>query len=141
MIKYSVYKKQQKDKFDKLPMKAAFGDRQFTEMMADWGLGTSKEDLAKIYSLGYGAYCLKKDAHLFEEFTEQSLKEDEEYFKNDEQLKDALIYEFGNYECGYTWNPYEALRALNYTKEELKTDERLNRIFNEAWNEYVEHLD
>lgn len=28
-------------------MKAAFGDKQFKEMMAEWGLTTSKEDLER----------------------------------------------------------------------------------------------
>lgn len=93
MIKYSVYKKRQQDEFNKLPMKAAFGDKQFEEMMASWGLTTSKADIAKIANLGYGAFCLAKDAHLFSEFTEKSLKEDEEYFKVDEQLEDAFLYE------------------------------------------------
>ena len=137
MLKYHVYKKQQQDKFNKLPMKAAFGDEQFKEMMAEWGLTTSEEDLAKITSLGYGAYCLNEDAHLFTEFTAQSLKEDEEYYKDDEQLEDAFIYEFGNHECGYTGNPYEALGALGMTKKEIDEDDRLKRIFLKSWHNYI----
>lgn len=141
MLKYVDYRKQQQEKFNKLPMKAAFGNEQFREMMAEWGLTTSDEDLKKIVSIEAGVYCLKEDAHLFDEFVEQSLKDDEEYLKDDDQLKDALIYEFGNHECGYTWNPYEALYALNLTKADLYKDERLARIFNQSWNEYTEHLD
>lgn len=52
-------------------MKAAFGDKQFKEMMTEWGLTTSKEDIEKIASLGGGAYCLKEDKHLFTEFAER----------------------------------------------------------------------
>ena len=47
-MKYVDYKAKQQKEFDKLPMKAAFGDKQFKEMMAEWGLTTSKEDLEKI---------------------------------------------------------------------------------------------
>lgn len=137
MIKYSVYKKRQQDEFNKLPMKAAFGDKQFKEMMASWGLTTSKADIAKIANLGYGAFCLAKDAHLFSEFTEKGLKEDEEYFNVDEQLEDAFLYEFGNHECGYTGNPYDALDALCFTKEEVDKDDRLHRIFIQAWHKYI----
>ena len=72
---YYEFKKQQQDEFNKLPMKAAFGDKQFKEMMAEWGLTTSKEDLEKIRSIGAGAYCLKKDYHLFLKFGERSVKE------------------------------------------------------------------
>lgn len=138
MIKYSVYKKRQQDEFNKLPMKAAFGNEQFKEMMESYGLTTSKADIAKITSLGYGCFCLAKDAHLFSEYTEKKLKEDEEYFKVDEQLEDAFRYEFANYECGYTGNPYDALKALCFTKEELDKDERLHRIFIQAWHKYIE---
>lgn len=59
-MKYQEFKKKQQDEFGKLPMKAAFGDKQFKEMMAEWGLTTSKEDLEKICSIGAGAYCLKR---------------------------------------------------------------------------------
>jgi hypothetical protein len=37
-MKYQEFKKKQQDEFGKLPMKAAFGDKQFKEMMAEWGL-------------------------------------------------------------------------------------------------------
>lgn len=139
MIKYSVYKKKKQDEFDKLPVKAAFGNEQFKEMMASWGLTTSKEDIAKITSLGYGAFCLKEDEHLFLEFIDKSLEEDKEYFKVDEQLEDAFIYEFGNHECGYTGNLYDALDALGFTKEEVDKDDRLHRIFLQAWHKYIEN--
>uniref|UniRef100_UPI0040270B81 DUF7659 family protein n=1 Tax=Prevotella sp. TaxID=59823 RepID=UPI0040270B81 len=140
MIKYSVYKKRQQDEFNKLPMKAAFGVKQFEEMMEAWGLTTSDEDLKKVASLGAGGYCLKKDFHLFEEFGDKSAKEMEEYFKDDEQLSDAFMYEFGNHECGYTGNPREALYALGYTEKDVATDERLDRIFNETWRKYIDNI-
>lgn len=44
---YYEFKKQQQGEFDKLPMRAAFGDKQFKEMMTEWGLTTSKEDLER----------------------------------------------------------------------------------------------
>lgn len=36
-MKYQEFKKKQQDKFDKLPMRAAFGDKQFKETMSEWG--------------------------------------------------------------------------------------------------------
>lgn len=136
-MKYYEYKKKQQSEFNKLPMKAAFGNKQFKEMMAEWGLCTSDEDLKKIVSLGYGAYCLEKDKHLFDELLQKHLDEDEEFYKNDAQLEDALIYEFGNHECSYTYDPWSALQELPYTKKEIVENERLARIFNEAWNKYL----
>lgn len=136
-MRYYDFKKKQQEEFNKLPMKAAFGDKQFEEMMAGWGLTTSDEDLKEIVSLGSGGYCLKKDRHLFEELLERHLKEDDEYYKDDAQLKDAFIYEFGNHECSYTYDPYSALQALPFTKAEVQGDERLARIFKEAWDEFL----
>ena len=138
-MRYYEFKKKQQEEFNKLPMKAAFGDKQFEEMMAGWGLTTSDEDLKKIVSLGSGAYCLKADKHLFDELLDRHVKEDEEYFKDDANLKDALIYEFGNHECGYTYTPTDALPALGLTWGEVKGNERLARIFNEAWNEFLDN--
>lgn len=140
MIRYADFKEEQQKEFDALPMKAAFGDKQFEKMMAEWGLTTSDEDLKKVASLGAGGYCLKKDFHLFEEFGNKSAKEMEKYFKDDEQLSDAFMYEFGNHECGYTGDPWEALYALGYTKKDVATDERLHRIFNETWRKYVDNI-
>lgn len=125
-MKYVDYKAKQHKEFNKLPMKAAFGDKQFEEMMAEWGLTTSKEDLEKICSIGAGAYCLTKDYHLFLEFGERSVKEDEEFYSNDENLKDALIYEFGNHECGYTWEFENGIIALGFSiKEFFRTSAKL----------------
>lgn len=48
-MRYAEYKKQRQDSFNKLPMKAAFGDQQFARMMAEWGLDATKdEDLKKV---------------------------------------------------------------------------------------------
>lgn len=138
---YYEFKKQQQDEFDKLPMKAAFGDKQFKEMMAEWGLTTSKEDLEKIRSIGSGAYCLTKDYHLFIEFSERSVKEDEEFYSNDENLKDALIYEFGNHECGYTWEFENGIIALGFSIKEFLSDERKAKVFAEARKEYIDKLE
>ncbi len=138
---YYEFKKQQQGEFDKLPMRAAFGDKQFKEMMAEWGLTTSKEDLEKICSIGAGAYCLTKDYHLFIEFSERSVKEDEEFYSNDENLKDALIYEFGNHECGYTWDFENGIIALGFTVKEFLSDNRKAKVFIDARQEYIKNLE
>lgn len=139
-MRYAEYKKQRQDSFNKLPMKAAFGDKQFEKMMSSWGLTTSEEDLKKIRPLGYGAYCLAKDEHLFQEWQEENDKLEREFLSNEEQLKDALIYEFGNHECGYTMNPKDGVLAL-FSEKEMETNEILKKVFPVAWKEYLEQCD
>lgn len=45
-MKYVDYKAKQQKEFNKLPMKAAFGDKQFEEMMAEWDSQPAKEFLS-----------------------------------------------------------------------------------------------
>lgn len=138
MNEYQILKEKQSAEFNALPLKAAFGDEQFKRMMAEWNLSTSDEDLKKIRSLGCGAYCLATDVHLFVETSERHEKEMKDFLKTDKGLKDALMYEFGNHECGYTFDPSDAVVALGFTMNEVRTSERLNRVFEEAWNEYID---
>lgn len=141
MNKYIEYKNRKHAEFDKLSMKVAFGNKQFEQMMKEWGLTTSKEDLTKIHQLGAGCYCLKKDTHLFEEHFQRTQKELKEFLKDDDNLKSAFKYEFANHECGYTYTPQDALPPLNLTYEEVEKNERLNRVFNEAWCEYLDECE
>ena len=61
IMTYKELRKQQQARFNKLPMKAAFGDKQFEDMMKSWGLTTSERDRAKVMEICGGAYCLKSD--------------------------------------------------------------------------------
>lgn len=138
MNKYQTLKEKQSKEFNALPMKAAFGEEQFKSMMAKWNLSMNEEDLKKVASLGCGAFCLAKDTHLFVEMSERHEKELKNFLSTDEGLKDAFIYEFGNHECGYTFDPTDAVVALGFTMKEVRASERINNVFQEAWNEYID---
>lgn len=141
MNKYVELKKKHQKEFGKLPMKVAFGYEQFKKMLEEWGLTDNADDIRKIAMLTGGCYCLKKDTHLFEEHFQRTQKELEEFLKDDDNLKAAFKYEFSNQECGYTYAPQDALPPLKLTKEEIEKDKRLNRVFNEAWCEYLDELE
>lgn len=139
-MKYSKWLKQRQESFSKLPMKAAFGNEQFEQMMHEWGLTTSDEDLKKIRPLVGGAYCLAKDYHLFMEWSKEQEEEQKKFLADEEQLKDALIYEFGNHECGYTMNKWEGVRAL-FDEDEIKDNELLKKVLPIAWKEYLDQCE
>lgn len=140
-MRYYEFKQKQQAEFDKLPMKAAFGDKQFEEMMSEWGLTTSEADLAKIKALGAGGYCLKEDYQSFIDLANRHIKENEEFLSNDENLLDALKYEFANHECGLTWEFENGIIALGYTVEEFLSDERKKNLFIKARQEYINSLE
>lgn len=140
-MKYCEFKQKQQSEFDSLPMKAAFGDRQFEEMMSEWGLTTSDEDLKKIKSLGAGGYCLREDYPKFIALANRYIEEVEEFLSNDGNLVDALKYEFANHECGYTWEFENGITALGYTIEEFFSDERKKNLFIKARQEYINDLE
>ena len=137
MNKYLELKMKQSKEFRKLPMKVAFGKKQFKEIMKECGLTTSKEDLTKIHQLGAGCYCLKKDYPLFLKLACKHMEEDVEFFKDDKNFKEALCYEFGNHECMITLKPHDAIEALSLTEEEIINNKRLSKLFKEAWKEFL----
>ena len=110
-------------------------------MIKETNSTTSKEDIEKICSIGAGAYCLKKDYHLFIEFGERSVKESEEFLSSDENLVDALKYEFGNHECGLTFEFENGIIALGYTVKEFLSDDRKKKLFVKARKEYINSLE
>lgn len=139
---YRELRRQQQVRFNKLPMKAAFGRKQFEDMMKSWGLTTSEGDCAKVMELCGGAYCLKSDWPLFEDYFDNADRERREFLSTAEGLKSALIYEFGNYECGYTMNPADAVEALGFTMQDTKDEcQLIGRVFDAAWREYLDECE
>lgn len=47
-MKYEDWRKQRQDSFSKLPLKAAFSQKQFEEMMSEWGTNNKRGRFAEI---------------------------------------------------------------------------------------------
>lgn len=137
---YNELKRKQQKEVNKLPTKAAFGEEQFKQMMAEWGLSANGDDLAKIASLGMGVYCLKKDVFKIYETFDQQANEMDEFLKKDENLIDALKKEFANHECGYTWNFTEGIEALGFNPKVFLSDKHKESVFMKARKEYINNL-
>lgn len=50
-MRYAEFRQHWQDSLNRLPFKAAFGDKQFKEMMAEWELTTNEDDLKKFAHL------------------------------------------------------------------------------------------
>lgn len=139
-MRYAEFRQHWQDRLNSLPLKAAFGDKQFKEMMAGWGLTTSDEDLKKIRPLVAGTYCLAEDEHLFYEWVDEHEKALAEFLSDEERLKDALMDEWANYECAYTGNWKGGLSAL-FNEEEIENNGLLKKVLPVAWKEYIERCE
>ena len=73
MNKYTDLKNRQQEEFNAFPLGAAFGNKQFAEMMQAWGL--TENDTDKIYSIGGGCYIRKSDHKAFHEMIDRHEKE------------------------------------------------------------------
>lgn len=136
-LPYCEFKERQSKRFNAFPLKAAFGDKQFKEMLSEWNLTDSKEDLRKICPLVGGTYILMKDLNDFNALVDSLNEEKSVYLKDDENLRDALIYEMDNHECGYTWRFTDAIEALGFETDEFLKDARKRHIFEQARKDFI----
>lgn len=99
-MKYQEWTKKRQDEFNALPIRFAFSNAQFKEMMEGWGL--TENDTDKIYKLGNGGFYQKKDAQLIRDYFNKSSGLDE--LMDDEEFAiDAFEYEMANHEYAINW--------------------------------------
>lgn len=135
MNKYADMRKRQQEEFNALPLGFAFSQKQFDEMMRDWGLDPEK-DRDKIYRIPAGGYVQKKDADLLHQTAERHDAELTAAIAED-KTGDGFIYqmflaELADHEYGYTGDADDTLDALGYTMEQVMADKRLLHGFEKA---------
>lgn len=143
MSKYLEIKNNNQKRFDDFSEKHiywvfAFSNKEFDEKLKEHNL--TKDN---IISIGAGGFIKKEHKNLY-------LKEMNRLYKNDAfiqvknddaEVKKAFIYELANHEYCITYNLDDTLDALGITFEELKNDERLLKIMNQARKEYLNDSD
>ena len=100
-MKYTDYKNARQQEFDSLPLFFAFSNHQFKEAMENRGL--TENDTDQVYSLGMGAYYLRKDADVIRAYFDKpdglkTLMEEDPGF-----AEDAFEYELANHEYFINW--------------------------------------
>lgn len=140
MNRYAELRHRQQEEFNALPLGFAFSNKQFDEMMRNWGLDPEK-DVDKIYSIGAGGFVQKKDAELLHETHKRLDEEMAAAIAADETgegfIYEMFLYELDNHEYGYTGELEETLDALGYTLEDINADKRLLRGLNRAAKEIM----
>lgn len=134
MNRYTELKQRQQKEFNAFPMQYAFSERQFAEGMA--ALGLTPEDTDKIYKAPGGGFYRKKDSQRLKDMLDRFDRELAEAIAADETgegfIFDMFLAELENHECGYTGDVEEALDALNFAAEEIRSDPRLKHGFEKA---------
>lgn len=97
---YPKWKQERQEALNKLPIKFAFGNKQFKEAMEE--LGLTENDTDKIFSVGAGGFMRKDDKQLFMDWLKsndlEERKKDKAFFQS------MIMYELGNHEYGYTYD-------------------------------------
>lgn len=140
MESYKEMMERQQQEVNNFPLGFAFGNKQFEEMMAKWGLDAKKDsDLAQVASLFGGAYILKKDVPAYKDMCRRHHEELAAAIEADETgegfVYEMFLYEMDNHEFGYTWDTEDTLDALGYTAEQVLGDPKLKRGIEKAATE------
>jgi chaperonin cofactor prefoldin len=123
MSKYTELKAKHQAEVDAFPFGFAFNQKQFDEMMKEFGL--TPDDTDKIYKIGGGGYIRKTDSEAMNEMFERHEAEHKAAMQDDEYLYEMFYYELANHEYGYTQDLTDTLEALDLTIEEINTDPRM----------------
>lgn len=142
MNRYEELRNRQQEEFNALPLGFAFNDKQFHEMMVDWGLDPAN-DLDKILRLPYSGFIQKKDVDHFQEVYDRHKRELEAAIASDKTGSDFIyemfLHELYNHEYGYTGDCEETLECLGYTWDEVQQDDRLKygleKAMRKIWEE------
>lgn len=123
-MKYIELREKHQKEFNSFPIRFAFSEEQFKQIMKEWGLDPVG-DVKKIVALrGIGGFIQKKDYKDFVDMNERQRKELKESLLNDDFFTEACLEEFYNHEMAYNWQGhYDVLTTLGF---KLKNQEREN---------------
>ena len=143
MNTYRQLKNRQQKELDAFLLGAAFGNKQFEEMMRGWGFAV--DDTDKIISIGAGCFIRKSDKEAFFNMFERHNKEMQDAIAADATgdgfICDMFYDELANHEYCITYDLEETLDALNLTTEQVNADKRLLHGLNKAEKKYMKNCD
>lgn len=138
MNKYIELKKKHEKELNEFPIKFAFGNEQFKDMMEAFGL--TENDTDKIVSVGFGGYVKKENIKDLDELLKSQADEMKKALEDDDFLESAFNYEMSNHEYVITYDKADVFRALGLSIN-LLDDERVYNIFKKAESRYFEDME
>ena len=133
-------KNRHQERVNALPIKFAFGMKQFREMMESWGL--TENDTDKIYKMGStGGFYLRTDSKLIFDTLEENEIEMQAAIRNDTDgsgfIRDMFRYELANHEYCVTFDLEPTLDALGLSVDEVNNSPALLNGLRLAKREYL----
>lgn len=105
-----------------LPIRFAFGDKQFAEMMKDWGLNP-ESDVDQVRHVGAGGYARAKDIGLIDKTLARHHQEFNAAIAADKTgggfICEMFVTEMNNHEYSYTGDLDDVLSALGLTAHDV----------------------
>lgn len=130
-ITYKQFKDIQAKGINDFPMFFAFNDSQFEEGKQKLGITSNSE----LLSIGMGGYIRKTDRELFKLTLSNKNKALKEFLKDNDNLKDALVYELNNHEYFITRDKTDTLNSLDLVYDKLSDTQKV--ILKQAIDEYM----
>jgi len=137
-MKYIDLKQKQQQEVNEFPFGFAFNNKQFKEMMENFGL--KETDTDKIYSIGAGGYIRKTDSEAMEKMFERHRQEMQDEINNDKKGTDFVYemfrYELANHEYCITYDLEPTLNSLGLTEKQVYENPKLLAGLKKALKEY-----
>ena len=142
MNAYAEMKERHQKRVNTLPIKFAFGMKQFREMMESWGL--TEDDTDKIYKMGgTGGFYRREDSKLIFGTLEENEIEMQAAIRNDLDgsgfIRDMFSYELANHEYCITHDLEPTLDALGLSEDDVNASPALLNGLKLAKEEYLAH--
>ena len=134
MNQYLALKTRHREEMNAFPIKFAFNSERFAKAMRELGLDPAETD--KVTGIGGGGFMLKTDVQRFKDMTDMHIQAHTDAMDADKTgegyIYDAIHYELGNYEYGYTGDDTDALDALCITRKQVTEDSRIAKALSRA---------
>lgn len=139
-IRYEELEAKHQEEINKLPIYFAFGNEQLQERTNELGFESIDDMIKNVVGIGAGGFCKKEDYQNIINTFKKHNEELKENLKNDEFLQSAFEYELANHEYIITYDISDTLRSLGITLEEYQKSERMQKLFEEAKEDYLKAM-
>ena len=135
---YKELKERQQEEVNNFSFGFAFDNKQFKDMMNNWGL--DENDTNKIIRVFSGTYILKSDKTKLDSLLKRHDDELKKAMQDDAFLQSAFEYEMSNHEYIITYNDVDVISPLGLSLKDFENDSRLLENYKIAKDKYIEDM-